>query len=210
LEQSLIESDPYNIQSTALLVVISGPSGVGKDSVLNRMKELGLPFHFVVTMNTRPKRPNEIEGVDYHFVSIDQFEAMIDRSELLEHAIVYNDRKGIPRQQVKEAMTLGKDVILRIDVQGAATIRRIVPQALLIFLTASSEAELKQRLIDRHTESPEHLQTRLAAAREEMKCMSDFDYVVVNRESELDKTVADVMSIIRTEHCRVQPRRVSL
>jgi guanylate kinase len=210
LEQSLIESDPYNIQSPALLVVLSGPSGVGKDSVLNRMKELGLPFHFVVTMNTRPKRPSEIEGVDYHFVSVDQFEAMIERNELLEHAIVYNDHKGIPRQQVKEAMTLGKDVILRIDVQGAATIRRIVPQALLIFLTASSEAELEQRLIERQTESPEHLQTRLTAAREEMKCMQEFDYVVVNRESELDKTVADVMSIIRAEHCRVQPRVVSL
>lgn len=206
----MIESDPYHISSPALLVVLSGPSGVGKDSVLNRMKELGLPFHFVVTMNTRPKRPTEIEGVDYHFVSVDQFEAMIERNELIEHAIVYNDHKGIPRQQVKEAMTQGQDVVLRIDVQGAATIRKMVPQALLIFLTASSETELEQRLIERGTESPEHLQTRLAAAREEMKCLPDFDYVVINRESELDKTVADVMSIIRAEHCRVQPRVVTL
>ena len=206
----MFEPDPYNIQSPALLVVLSGPSGVGKDSVLNRLKESNLPFHFVVTMNTRPKRPNEVDGVDYHFVSIDQFEAMIDRNELLEHAIVYGDHKGIPRQQVKEAMLLGKDVILRIDVQGAATIRRMVPQALLIFLTASSEAELEQRLIERQTESLEHLQTRLAAAREEMKCMAEFDYVVINRESELDKTVADVLSIIRAEHCRVQPRMVTL
>jgi guanylate kinase len=210
LEQLLTDSDPYNIQSPALLVVLSGPSGVGKDSVLNRMKELGLPFHFVVTMNTRPKRPNEIEGVDYHFVTVSQFVTMIERDELIEQAVVYGDYKGIPKREVKEAMTLGKDVILRIDVQGAATIRRIVPQALLIFLTASSEAELEQRLIDRHTESPEHLQTRIVAAREEMKRMGEFDYVVINREYELDKTVADVMSIIRAEHCRVQSRVVVL
>jgi guanylate kinase len=171
---------------------------------------LGLPFHFVVTMNTRPKRPNEIEGLDYHFVSVSQFVTLIERDELLEHAVVYGDYKGIPRQQVKDAMASGRDVILRIDVQGAATIRQLVPQALLIFLTASSEAELIQRLIERKTEAPEHLQTRIAAAREEMKCMQDFDYVVINRDDQLDQTVEDVMSIIRAEHCRVHPRVVTL
>lgn len=204
------DTDPYDLPAPALLVVISGPSGVGKDSVLNRMKELGLPFHFVVTMNTRPKRPNEIEGLDYHFVSVSQFVTLIERDELLEHAVVYGDYKGIPRQQVKDAMTSGQDVILRIDVQGAATIKRLVPQALLIFLTASSEAELIRRLIARQTEAPEHLQTRIAAAHEEMKSMQDFDYVVINRDDELDRTVADVMSIIRAEHCRVHPRVVIL
>ncbi len=204
------DTDPYDFPAPALLVVISGPSGVGKDSVLNRMKELGLPFHFVVTMNTRPKRPNEIEGLDYHFVSVSQFVTLIERDELLEHAVVYGDYKGIPRQQVKDAMASGRDVILRIDVQGAATIRQLVPQALLIFLTASSEAELIQRLIERKTEAPEHLQTRIAAAREEMKCMQDFDYVVINRDDQLDQTVEDVMSIIRAEHCRVHPRVVTL
>jgi guanylate kinase len=206
----LSDTDPYDLPAPALLVVISGPSGVGKDSVLNRMKELGLPFHFVVTMNTRPKRPNEIEGLDYHFVSVSQFVTLIERDELLEHAVVYGDYKGIPRQQVKEAMTSGQDVILRIDVQGAATIKRLVPQALLIFLTASSEAELIQRLIARKTEAPEHLQTRIAAAHEEMKCMQDFDYVVINRDDQLDQTVKDVMSIIRAEHCCVHPRVVTL
>jgi guanylate kinase len=206
----LSDTDPYDFPAPALLVVISGPSGVGKDSVLNRMKELGLPFHFVVTMNTRPKRPNEIEGLDYHFVSVSQFVTLIERDELLEHAVVYGDYKGIPRQQVKDAMASGRDVILRIDVQGAATIRQLVPQALLIFLTASSEAELIQRLIERKTEAPEHLQTRIAAAREEMKCMQDFDYVVINRDDQLDQTVEDVMSIIRAEHCRVHPRVVTL
>lgn len=206
----MADFDPYHIESHSLLVVISGPSGVGKDSVLNRMKELGLPFHFVVTMNSRPKRPAEIEGVDYHFVSVNQFVAMIEHDELLEHAVVYGDYKGIPRRQVKEALASGKDVLLRIDVQGAATIRRLVPQALLIFLMAGSEAELAQRLSERDTETPEQLQTRLAAAREEMNCKQDFDYVVINRADELDQTVRDVMSIIRAEHCRVQPRVVTL
>ena len=206
----MADFDPYHIESHSLLVVISGPSGVGKDSVLNRMKELGLPFHFVVTMNSRPKRPAEIEGVDYHFVSVNQFVAMIEHGELLEHAVVYGDYKGIPKRQVKEALASGKDVLLRIDVQGAATIRRLVPQALLIFLMAGSEAELAQRLSERDTETPEQLQTRLAAAREEMNCMQDFDYVVINRADELDQTVRDVMSIIRAEHCRVQPRVVTL
>ena len=206
----MADFDPYHIESHSLLVVISGPSGVGKDSVLNRMKELGLPFHFVVTMNSRPKRPAEIEGVDYHFVSVNQFVAMIEHGELLEHAVVYGDYKGIPKRQVKEALASGKDVLLRIDVQGAATIRRLVPQALLIFLMAGSEAELAQRLSERDTETPEQLQTRLAAAREEMNCQQDFDYVVINRADELDQTVRDVMSIIRAEHCRVQPRVVTL
>ncbi|HET7376368.1 MAG TPA: guanylate kinase, partial [Anaerolineae bacterium] len=150
----MADFDPYHIESHSLLVVLSGPSGVGKDSVLNRMKELGLPFHFVVTMNSRPKRPTEIEGVDYHFVSVNQFVAMIEHGELLEHAVVYGDYKGIPKRQVKEALASGKDVLLRIDVQGAATIRRLVPQALLIFLMAGSESELAQRLNERYTETP--------------------------------------------------------
>ena len=110
------DQDPYHIERYPLLVVISGPSGVGKDSVLNRMKELGLPFHFVVTMNTRPKRPSEVEGVDYHFVSVNQFVTMIDRAELLEHAVVYGDYKGIHKPHVKEALASGQDVVLRIDV----------------------------------------------------------------------------------------------
>lgn len=204
------DTNPYDVKTPALLVVISGPSGVGKDSVLNRMKDLGLPFHFVVTMNTRPKRPNEIEGVDYHFVTVSQFVTMIERDELLEHAVVYGDYKGIPRQQVKDALNSGQDVVLRLDVQGAATIRQLIPQALLIFLMAASEAELIQRLIERQTESLEHLQTRIAAAREEIKCMQDFDYVVVNRDDQLDGTVEAVMSIIHAEHCRVKPRVVTL
>lgn len=192
------------------LVVLSGPSGAGKDSLLQRMKELGFPFHFVVTATTRPPRPDEVDGVDYHFVSRERFQEMIARGELLEHALVYGDYKGIPRRQVEEALRSGKDVVLRIDVQGAATIRRLAPGAVLIFLTAASEEELLQRLRTRKTEDPEALARRIATAREELKRVEEFDYVVVNREGCLDEAVAQVQAILQAEKCRVHPRQVFL
>jgi len=193
-----------------LLIVISGPSGVGKDSVLNRMKERGLPFHFVVTATTRPKRPNEINGQDYIFVSSDEFARMIEGNELLEYAIVYNDYKGIPKQQVRDALSSLTDVIMRIDVQGAATIRKLVPNAVLIFLTTESEDDMVQRLQSRQTETPEGLKLRIATARQELKRANEFDYVVVNKQLCLDKTVDDISAIITAEHHRVIQRKVQL
>ncbi|MGQ9585764.1 MAG: guanylate kinase [Anaerolineae bacterium] len=192
------------------LVVLSGPSGAGKDSVLRRMKDLGFPFHFVVTTTTRPPRSGEVEGVDYHFVSRQRFQEMIEKGELLEYALVYGDYKGVPRQQVKEALQSGKDVIMRLDVQGAATVRRLAPEAVLIFLTAESEEALIQRLRARNTEDPDRLARRIAAAREELKRVGEFDYVVVNREGGLDRAVSQVQAIIQAEKCRVVPRRVVL
>lgn len=193
-----------------LLVVISGPSGVGKDSVLQRMKQRNLPFHFVVTATTRAARPGETHGVDYFFVSSGQFAEMIEKGELLEYALVYNDYKGIPRQQVRQALASGKDVLMRIDVQGAATIRALCPEALLIFLTTANEAEMISRLEERKTESSEDLKLRIATARQELKRRAEFDYVVINREDQLDETVDTILAIIRAEHHRVQPRRVTL
>ncbi len=171
------------------MIVISGPSGAGKDSVIQRMKERNTSMHFVVTATTRPARPEEQHGVDYFFVSHDEFARMIEQDELLEHAIVYNDYKGIPKQQVRDALASGKDVILRVDVQGAATIRKKAPKALFIFITIESEAELITRLEARKTETPEGLKLRIATARQEMKRMVEFDYVVLNKENELDETV---------------------
>jgi len=193
-----------------LLIVLSGPSGVGKDSVLNRMKERGLPFHFVVTATTRSKRPEEINGKDYFFVDSDEFARMIEENELLEYAIVYNDYKGIPKQQVREALASGMDVIMRIDVQGAATIRKLIPNAILIFLTTESEADMVDRLQMRQTETPEGLKLRIATARQELKRASEFDYAVVNRQSFLDETVNNIHAIIIAEHQRVIQRKVSL
>jgi guanylate kinase len=201
----------YQPHRQPLLVVISGPSGVGKDSVLQRMKERQLPFHFVVTATTRPARAGEEHGRDYFFVSTDEFAEMIEKDELLEYAHVYNDYKGIPKQQVREALATGQDVIMRLDVQGAAKIRKLTNGgAATIFLTTASEAELEQRLRARKTETPEGLNLRVATARKELERMGEFDYCVVNHDMTLDDTVDQIIAIIAAEHSRVKPRQVSL
>ncbi len=193
-----------------LLIVISGPSGVGKDTVLQRMKERGLPFHFVVTATTREARTTETHGKDYFFIGKEEFARMIEENELLEYAIVYGDYKGIPKQQVRDALSSGKDVIMRIDVQGAETIRKLVPDALLIFITTQSEEEMVNRLKQRKTETSEGLALRIATARQELRRIHEFDYVVVNSDFHLDETVDTIRAIILTEHHRVKPRQVSL
>ena len=204
------ERNLYGFETSSLLIVISGPSGVGKDTLLERMRERGCPMHFVVTATDRLPRPGEVHGVDYFFLATEEFTRMIAQDALLEHAVVYGQHKGIPRQHVQDALASRKDVIMRIDVQGAATIRRLVPEAVLIFLTASSEEELEQRLLARGGDTSEQLQRRIATAREEMRCLPEFDYVVVNRDGELDQAVDDVLAIIKAEHRRVEPRVVKL
>jgi len=193
-----------------LLIVISGPSGVGKDTVIQRMIERNLPFHFVVTATTRTPRPNEVHGKDYFFYSHDEFAQMIEKGELLEHAIVYNDYKGIPKAQVRDALASGEDVVMRLDVQGAATIRNLYPDALLIFLSPQDEAEMVNRLLERKTETSEGLKVRIATARQEMYHVNSFDYVVINRELHLDETVDTINSIIVAEHHRVKQRKIAL
>ncbi len=205
-----VVADPYNPQITPLLVVISGPSGVGKDSLVERMIARGTQFHFVITATSRPPRPGEVHGTDYFFVSPESFEQMIEQDALLEYAIVYGQYKGIPKQQVREALASGQDVVMRLDVQGAATIKRLIPEAILVFLSASSEEELVDRLRKRKTETAAQLEQRIQTARNEMEQIGAFDYVVVNRECELDDAVDKVLQIIQAEHLRVHPRRVSL
>jgi guanylate kinase len=193
-----------------LLIVISGPSGVGKDSVVTAMQARGLPFHFVVTATTRPPRNGEVNGVDYFFISKGEFAEMIEADELLEYAFVYNDYKGIPKSQVRQALGSGKDVVMRLDVQGAATIRELSPEALLIFLTTDTEEDLVERLQARKTESPSELKLRIATARKELGRVDEFDYVVVNRDDQIDKTVDSIEAIIHAEHQRVKHRKVNL
>lgn len=193
-----------------LLIVISGPSGVGKDTVLQRMKERGLPFHFVVTATTRSKRRSEVHGKDYFFVSKEEFARMIEENEFFEYATVYGDYKGNSKQQVREALASGKDVIMRLDVQGAETIRRLEPEALLIFLTTESEDELVRRLETRKTETSAELKLRIATARKELQRIEAFDYVLINHDFHLDETVDTIRAIIVAEHHRVKPRQVTL
>jgi guanylate kinase len=202
--------NPYNLQRYPLLVVISGPSGVGKDTLVQGLKRRAYPFYFVVTATSRPPRPEEVHGVDYFFVSEAEFEDMIQNNELLEHAMVYGQHKGIPKQQVRAALASGKDVVMRLDVQGAATVKHIVPEAVLIFLSASSEQELYHRLEKRCTESEAQLDLRIRTARKELEQLGEFDYMVINRDGAVDEAVDQVLNIVRAEHCRVHPRRIIL
>jgi guanylate kinase len=203
-------TDPFRRERSPLLVVISGPSGVGKDSIVYRLKEREYPFHFVVTATDRPPRPHEVHGRDYYFYTTAEFERMIAEGELLEHAWVYGQHKGIPKAHVRQALGSGQDVVMRVDVQGAETVKALVPEAITVFVTCESEAELVSRLRQRRTESEEALQCRVATAREEMLRIPDFDYVVVNRHNALDDAVDDVLAIMRTEHCRSVPRKITL
>lgn len=199
-----------NRPTPALLVVLTGPSGVGKDVTLQRMKELGIPFHYVVTVTTRERRQGEIDGVHYYFKTREEYERMRENGELLEDAEVYGNYYGIPRSQVVNALREGHDVIMKPDVQGARTMRQKEPEAVFIFLAPPSIEELASRLYHRKTEDPQELSRRLSVAREEMHDVSDFDYVVVNRNNELDETVEAIQAIIQAEKCRVHPRHIGL
>lgn len=193
-----------------LLVVISGPSGVGKDTVIQELKKRNLSLHVVVTATDRKPRPSEVDGVDYHFVSTARFEEMIRNQELIEYARVYDDYKGIPRSEVTDAMHSGKDVIFRVDVQGAARLRQLFPEVVMIFLLPASFDELEARLAARHTETPATLQKRIQTAREEMKRLPEFEYAVVNADGQLEKTIDQILAILTAEHLKVKPRTYSL
>lgn len=198
------------IQPSPLLIVISGPSGVGKDAVINEMKARMLPFHFVVTTTSRSPRPGEVEGIDYNFINHAEFEKMIANNELIEYALVYQDYKGIPRAQVRKALDSGKDVVMRLDVQGARKIRELCPEAVLVFLVPSDAKEWFYRLKERKTETPESLKLRIETARSELKQLGLFDYVVVNAQNRLQKAVDDIEAIIKVEHSRTTPRKITL
>ena len=193
-----------------LLVVLSGPSGVGKDAVLSRMRELGKPFHFTVTTTTRPRRECERDGVDYVFVTTEAFSRMIEEGQLLEWAQVYGNLYGVPSAQVRDALARGLDVIIKIDVQGAATIKALAPEALFVFLAPPDIQELRKRMGERMTETPDTLTLRLATAEVEMREASEFDYVVVNHVGRLDDAVAEIDSIVTQERRRVPARRVAI
>lgn len=201
----------YDCPNHPLLLILSGPSGVGKDTVARMLIERRPDsFYFVVTATTRPPRDNERHGVDYVFVTFDEFARMIEEDELLEHAVVYNDYKGIPKQQIRDALASGRDVILRVDVQGAATVRRLIPNAISVFLTTRTEGGMVRRLQQRKQDTAEGMALRTATARQEMKRVEEFDYCVVNPENQPEIAVEQVLSIIDAAHCRVDQEPVQL
>ena len=193
-----------------LLVVLSGPSGVGKDAALAELKKLDRPWHFAVTATTREQRPGERDGVDYIFLDDDTFFKMKERDEFLECAQVYGHWYGVPRSQVRQGLHDGRDVILKVDVQGAATIRQLAPEAVFIFMVPSSIDELPRRLAKRMTESSPEMELRLSVAREELARAEEFEYRVVNRDDSLDQAIADIDAIVTAEKCRIVPRLVQL
>ena len=191
-----------NTAPNPLLLVISGPSGVGKDVLLSRLRASGAPYFFTITATTRDRRDGERDGVEYHFLSKRRFEAMIATGELLEWATVYGNYYGVPKAQVVDALNRGEDVIIKIDVQGAATIREIAPDALFIFLAAPSEAELERRLRGRKSESDSALALRMEQARHELREAKKFDYVVVHQTDRTDEAVREIEGIIERERGR--------
>jgi guanylate kinase len=205
LDLPLAEREP-----PPLLIVLSGPSGVGKDTIIERMRERDLPFYYTVTATTRSQRENEVHGVHYLFVSNQEFNELFKQGELLENATVYGNSYGIPKSGVRAALAQGEDVIMKPDVQGAAHLKRVIPDAVFIFIAPASLEELTLRLMKRGSETPETLARRLSNYHLEMKAAGSFDYYVINREGRLDETVDNILAILRAEKSRVTPRQVRL
>ena len=202
--QQVPEAEP----APPLLIVLSGPSGVGKDAALNALKLLDRPWHFVVTATTRPQRPGEQDGIDYIFLETAAFLEMKEQDELLECAQVYGNWYGVPRSQVSQGLKEGKDVILKVDVQGADTVRKLATEALFIFMVPGSFDELRDRLTQRMTERPSEIDLRLNIAWSELGRVAEYDYRVVNRDDQLEQVIAEIDAIITAEKCRVHPRKV--
>ncbi|MBI4329462.1 MAG: guanylate kinase [Chloroflexi bacterium] len=193
-----------------VLLVLSGPSGVGKDTLLRRSRELGIAFHYAVTATTRPPRPGEEHGVHHFFLSKEEFLRWRDEGRLLEWAEVYGHLYGVPREPVREALKQGKDVIVRTDIQGAITIRSKVPEAVLVFLAPPSLEELAERLRRRETESKTQLARRLDEASREMAAADSFDYLVDSPTDRIEQAVKAVQAILEAEHHRLRRRELAL
>jgi guanylate kinase len=193
-----------------LLFVLSAPSGTGKDTVINTLKRQGMDFYVVSSVTTRAPRPGESEGNPYYFVSQEIFDHMVANNELLEYANVHGNWYGQPLKQIKDNLQAGRDVLLKIDVQGAATVRKKLPNAIFIFLVPGSLEDLVERLTARQTESEEERQRRLNDARNELAQRDYYEYVIENRQGSPLEAVERLRAIILAEHCRTRPRYVSM
>lgn len=193
-----------------LIIVISGPSGVGKDAIVEHIADFGDAFYFTVTATTRPPRPAEVHGVNHIFVSTQEFRAMIAKGELLEWAETYGNLYGTPKDQVRTALVNGQHVLLRVDVQGAMAVKQLVPDALLVFISAPDKGVLASRLRRRGVNDEGDIATRLEAADAESQLADRFDYDVVNKEGALSETVRQILEIIDRESNRVPPRVMQL
>ena len=197
--------------ASGLVFVLSGPSGVGKSTLIERLKADQFPITHCVTATTRPRRQGEEHGVHYYFLTDDEYDHLLEAGQFLEHAVVHNlYRYGIPLHSIRDGLRRGHDVILAPDVQGASTLRWKLPNAITIFLRPPSLEELVPRLEARGTEPPDERGVRLTTAEREMQRMSEYDYVIVNQRDRLEQAVGDVKSIVRAERIRVCPRTIVL
>ena len=196
----------------AVLVIVSGPSGVGKDSVIEALRaDPPEPdYHYVVTCTTRPRRSYEVEGVHYRFLTREAFAALQGAGELLEANEVHGNWYGTPRAEVRTALQAGHDVILKIDVQGAAVVKQRVDDALLIFLVPPSLEDLFQRLQTRATESADQLDIRQRNAALELARQDDYDHVIVNETGQIERTAAKIREIIVREKAEYPHRRTRI
>jgi guanylate kinase len=190
--------------------ILSGPSGVGKDSVTAELKRQGFALGYCITATTRRPRRGEIDGVHYFFVDEAEFFRMRDNDELLEWAVVHDNNYGIPRWQIRDCLRQGNDILVTVDVQGGETLRRKLPGAIFIFLAPPSIDDLLPRLQERGTEDSEEQAKRVSNARREMEYWPRYDYIVRNHYRRLPEAVESIKAIIVAERHRVNPRLVSL
>ena len=194
----------------AQLVIISGPSGVGKDSIIAAMQRRDPihPRHYVVTCTTRRRREGEIDGVSYLFVRKEDFQRLRDNEALLEASEVHGNWYGTPRDQVQSALASGHDAVLKIDVQGARKVREAVPDALLIFVVPPSLEALRDRLVGRNTEATADVERRFQDAAHELARQHEYDHVVINETDLIERTAQAIDDIIAAEHERYPGRRI--
>ena len=193
-----------------LLVVISGPSGVGKDAILEQLRIHRPDFSYAVTATTRPMRANEKDGYDYIFLSKNQFFDLLAKDEFLEHAEVYGIHYGVPKKQIREALNNATNAFVKIDVQGARTIKSLARNALLIFIAPPSLMELERRLRERKADSAAQMDIRIATAKHEMDQSSWFDSVVINDTDKLEDTVEQILEIVASEQNRPESQSIRL
>ena len=202
--------DGIRAASKPRIFIISGPSGVGKDSVIEELRKTFPDAQYVVTATTRPKRPGEIDGVHYIFLTKEEFESRMAENDFIENALVYDNHYGVPRSPIVQGLEQGRDVIIKVDVKGAATLRRLIPNTISLFLTPESMPALLERLRDRKTDDPDVLMKRFTTATDEIKEVENFDYVVFNEDGQLAAAVEQIVNIISVEHRKVHQPDIEL
>jgi guanylate kinase len=192
------------------MFIISGPSGVGKDTVIEALRLRFPEAYFAVTATTRQRRPGEIDGVHYYFMDMEAFETRLGEGEFLESALVYGNRYGVPRGPIRAALARGQDVFVKVDIQGSDSIRSLVPRATSVFIAPESMGSLLQRLRARKTDDPDALMKRFGTASRELASAGEFDYVIFNESDRVDQAVECIVAVVMAERFRTEQHEIHL